>query len=225
VVASRALASDRISPADWDAAHARLVECLRDLIRIPSINPPDPAGPELDAARYLAGALGASGIPSTVFEPVPGRGSVVARLRGDGTGGAPLLLLSHLDVVPAPPERWTHDPFAADVDAGWVYGRGAVDMKNLVAMELEVLRLLAAGGARRELPRPAGPARYRRRRDPSCGSGSAASLHRRSSDLPGDRTGCPSSARGCRHPPRPARARAAAEARERAAAAGAPASG
>lgn len=126
-----------------EGAHERLVESLRDLIRIPSINPPDPAGPELAVARYLAGALDDAGIPATVYEPVPGRGSVVARLRGDGTGGKPLLLLSHLDVVPAPPELWTHDPFAGDVADGWIYGRGAVDMKDLVAMELEVMRLLA----------------------------------------------------------------------------------
>ena len=73
---------------------------LRELIRIPSVNPPDPAGPELDAARAIAAMLEASGVPATVYEPFPGRGSVVARLRGDGTGGDPLLLLSHLDVVP-----------------------------------------------------------------------------------------------------------------------------
>jgi acetylornithine deacetylase/succinyl-diaminopimelate desuccinylase-like protein len=135
--------SDAIDEAGWAAAHERLVGALRDLIHIPSINPPDPPGPELDAARYLAGALGDAGVPSTVFEPVPGRGSVVARLRGDGTGGAPLLLLSHLDVVPAPLDGWTHDPFAGDVADGYVYGRGAVDMKNLLAMELEVMSLLA----------------------------------------------------------------------------------
>lgn len=140
---ARASPSDAIEPAAWSTAHDRLVESLRDLIRIPSINPPDPAGPELDAARYLAGALDEAGVPATVYEPVPGRGSVVARLRGDGTGGAPLLLLSHLDVVPAPVGGWTHDPFAGDMAEGYVYGRGAVDMKNLVAMQLEVLRLLA----------------------------------------------------------------------------------
>lgn len=140
---SESLPSARRSSDDWSAAHERLVESLRDLIRIPSINPPDPPGAELKAARYLHGALDEAGIPSTVHEPVPGRGSVTARLRGDGTGGEPLLLLSHLDVVPAPPDLWTHDPFDGDVADGYVYGRGAVDMKNLVAMELEVMRLLA----------------------------------------------------------------------------------
>ena len=60
-----------------------------------------------------------------------------------GTGGDPLLLMSHLDVVPAPPERWTHDPFAADIDDGYVYGRGAVDMKGMVALELGVIERLA----------------------------------------------------------------------------------
>ena len=135
--------SDELSEARWAAAHDRLVATLRELIRIPSVNPPDPPGPELDAARTIAAMLEASGVPATVYEPFSGRGSVVARLRGDGTGGDPLLLLSHLDVVPAPPDRWTHDPFGADVADGYVYGRGAVDMKDLVAMEVEVVRLLA----------------------------------------------------------------------------------
>jgi len=129
-----------VSPA---GAEERLIESLRDLIRIPSVNPPNPPGAELAVAHYLRDALGDVGVQAEVYEPVPGRGSVVARLRGDGTGGDPLLLLSHLDVVPAPPDRWTHDPFAADVAGGYVYGRGAVDMKHLVAMELEVMLRLA----------------------------------------------------------------------------------
>ncbi|MEO8469094.1 MAG: M20/M25/M40 family metallo-hydrolase [Chloroflexota bacterium] len=135
--------SAAVSPARWAKAHNRLVETLGDLIRIPSINPPDPAGPELDAAGRISDWLAEAGIPSTVYEPVPGRGSVVARLRGDGTGGDPLLLLSHLDVVPAPADRWTQDPFGGAIVDGYIYGRGAVDMKDLVAMEIEVVRLLA----------------------------------------------------------------------------------
>jgi acetylornithine deacetylase/succinyl-diaminopimelate desuccinylase-like protein len=95
------------------------------------------------AARHIADLLRETGLEPELVEPVPGRGSVHARLRGDGTGGSPLLLLSHLDVVPAPADRWTHDPFSADLDDGYIYGRGAVDMKGMVAMELGVVRLLA----------------------------------------------------------------------------------
>jgi acetylornithine deacetylase/succinyl-diaminopimelate desuccinylase-like protein len=129
----------------WADAHETLVATLRDLIRIPSVNPPDPDRPdqELVAARHIADLLTAEGLRPEVIEPVPGRGSVHARLHGDGTGGEPLLLMSHLDVVPAPAERWSHDPFAAEVVDGQLYGRGAVDMKQMVAMELGVLRLLA----------------------------------------------------------------------------------
>lgn len=129
----------------WTAAVDELIETVRDLIRIRSINPPAADAPdgELVAAHRIAGLLAAAGLEPEVIEPEPGRGSVHARLRGDGTGGEPLLLLSHLDVVPAPAERWSHDPFAADVVDGYIYGRGAVDMKAMVGMELGVVRLLA----------------------------------------------------------------------------------
>jgi acetylornithine deacetylase/succinyl-diaminopimelate desuccinylase-like protein len=106
--------------------------------------PADAPDGETRAARYLADRLAALGLEPEVVEPVPGRGSVHARLRGDGTGGGPFLLLSHLDVVPAPPERWTHDPFAADIADGYVYGRGAVDMKGMVALEYGVVARLVA---------------------------------------------------------------------------------
>ncbi len=134
-----------LDPVRLGSARAELVETLRDLIRIPSVNPPDAAAPdaELRAARHIAALLGDAGIPTEIHEPVPGRGSVTARLRGDGTGGDPLLLLSHLDVVPAPRADWTHDPFSADVADGSIWGRGAVDMKQMTALELGVMRLLA----------------------------------------------------------------------------------
>jgi acetylornithine deacetylase/succinyl-diaminopimelate desuccinylase-like protein len=138
--------SSRVPAEDWATANDTLVDTLRALIRIPSVNPVDPAAPdgELVAARYIADRLVAAGLAPEVVEPVPGRGSVHVRLRGDGTGGEPLLLLSHLDVVPAPPERWTHAPFAADLADGAVWGRGAVDMKGMIAMELGVVERLAA---------------------------------------------------------------------------------
>jgi acetylornithine deacetylase/succinyl-diaminopimelate desuccinylase-like protein len=136
--------SASVEPDQWKAAHAGLVDDLRALIRIRSINPPDPPGGELEAARYVASVLTEAGLAPEIAEPFPGRGSVHARLHGDGTGGAPLLLLAHLDVVPAPTEGWTHDPFGGDVADGYVYGRGAVDMKGTIALQLAVIRLLAA---------------------------------------------------------------------------------
>jgi acetylornithine deacetylase/succinyl-diaminopimelate desuccinylase-like protein len=140
------LPSAAIDRAQLARAGDELIETLRDLIRIPSVNPPSAAAPdgETRAARWIASALEDAGLQPEILELVDGRGSVIARLRGDGSGGEPLLLLSHLDVVPAPPELWTHDPFAADVAEGYVWGRGAVDMKNLLAMELTVVRMLAA---------------------------------------------------------------------------------
>jgi acetylornithine deacetylase/succinyl-diaminopimelate desuccinylase-like protein len=143
------LPSAALSRAEWDVLANELVGLLRDLIRIPSVNPPEPPGPEMDAARFLADVLRREGLDPEVIESAPGRGNVTVRLRGDGTRGTgtphdALLLLSHLDVVPAnPADGWTHDPFAADVADGYVWGRGAVDMKQMVAMETMVVVMLA----------------------------------------------------------------------------------
>jgi acetylornithine deacetylase/succinyl-diaminopimelate desuccinylase-like protein len=134
------------------------VETLRALIRIPSVNPPDggpdvaagrdPRGGETAAARHCAQVLGDDGIQAEVVELVPGRGSCVARLPASGaTTEPPLILLSHIDVVPVDAEAWTRDPFGADLVDGVVWGRGAVDMKNMVAMELAVMRALKRSGA------------------------------------------------------------------------------
>jgi acetylornithine deacetylase/succinyl-diaminopimelate desuccinylase-like protein len=144
VATASALPSARVDGGTWAEAHSELVATLRDLIRIPSVNPPPADAPdgETRVARYLADRLSSLGLEPEVIEPMPGRGSVHVRLRGDGIGGPAFLLLSHLDVVPAPPERWTHEPFAADVADGYVYGRGAVDMKGMVALELGVVERL-----------------------------------------------------------------------------------
>ena len=96
----------------------RAVELLRDLIRFDTTNPP---GNELPAAQYIADVLRREGIDPTVLESAPKRGNVVARLRGDGSAGA-LLLMSHLDVVPADPQEWDHPPFAAEVADGYIWG-------------------------------------------------------------------------------------------------------
>lgn len=128
-------------PPHPEASQQALLGHLRALLRLPTVNPP---GDEILAARYLAEVLTAAGLRPRLLEPHPGRGDVVARLRGDGSGGGPLLLLGHLDVVPAEAERWTHDPFSGALVGGYVYGRGAVDMKGMVAMSLQVVLDLAA---------------------------------------------------------------------------------
>ena len=134
------------------------VEHLRGLIRIPSVNPPDggtdvaagrdPRGGEAAAARYCAEVLEGAGIASEVIELTPGRGSCVARLAASGPATEPpLVLLSHIDVVPVDAEAWTRDPFGAELVDGVVWGRGAIDMKNMVAMELAVMLALGRSGA------------------------------------------------------------------------------
>ena len=134
------------------------VEHLRGLIRIPSVNPPDggpdvaagrdPRGGEAAAARYCAEILEGEGIASEVIELTPGRGSCVARLAASGPATEPpLVLLSHIDVVPVDAEAWTRDPFGAELVDGVVWGRGAIDMKNMVAMELAVMLALRRSGA------------------------------------------------------------------------------
>src|SRR5437763_16247151 len=110
------LPSHGLDAATLDGAANELVETLRSLIRIPSVNPPADDRPDAEtlAARWIAAALEDAGVPSEVLELVPGRGSVVSRLRRDGTGGAARLLLIHRDVVPAPVNLRTHQPSRAN---------------------------------------------------------------------------------------------------------------
>jgi acetylornithine deacetylase/succinyl-diaminopimelate desuccinylase-like protein len=131
-------------PIDWAAATEDAVRHLKALLRIDTTNPP---GNERPAADYIARVLEAEGISHSLVESEPGRANLVARLRGEGRGGA-LLLNGHLDVVPAERERWTHDPFGAVEEGGYIWGRGSIDMKNMVAMALTTLVLLKRAGAR-----------------------------------------------------------------------------
>jgi acetylornithine deacetylase/succinyl-diaminopimelate desuccinylase-like protein len=129
---------------DWDAAVDDCVEHLRALIRIPTVNPP---GDETPAAEYCASVLRAAGIDAEVLEAAPGRGSCFARLHATvADPEPPLVLLSHLDVVPIDRDSWTRDPFAGELVDGVVWGRGAVDMKDMVAMELSIMLALAGSG-------------------------------------------------------------------------------
>jgi acetylornithine deacetylase/succinyl-diaminopimelate desuccinylase-like protein len=127
----------------WEVEN-EVTRLLCDLIRFDTTNPP---GNETVAAEFLARDLGEEGFNCEVFESAPGRGSVVTRLKGDGNGPS-LLLLSHLDVVAADPREWTVPPFSGVVKDGFVWGRGALDMKSLTAIEIMVLKLLKRRGVR-----------------------------------------------------------------------------
>jgi acetylornithine deacetylase/succinyl-diaminopimelate desuccinylase-like protein len=115
---------------------------LRNLIRIDTSNPP---GNELAAAQYVADALAKEGLDPKVFESAPGRGNVWCRIKGGGTG-RPVMLIAHLDTVPAQAEGWTHPPREAVVADGCVWGRGALDMKNMAAMSLTSMLVLKKAG-------------------------------------------------------------------------------
>ena len=118
-----------------------VVELCRDLIRFESVNDGTGRGKgEREAAEYVAGKLAEVGLEPAVFESQPGRASVVARIAGEDSTRDALLVHGHLDVVPAEPKVWTYDPFAAEVADGCVWGRGAVDMLDMDAMVLAVVR-------------------------------------------------------------------------------------
>ena len=115
-----------------------ITQFLSELIHIDTTNPP---GNEIQAANFIAEYLAKEGFESEIYESAPSRGSIVTRLKG--TGEKPnLLLLSHLDVVAANPAEWSVPPFAGAIKEGYVYGRGAYDMKGMTAVELFTLKLL-----------------------------------------------------------------------------------
>jgi acetylornithine deacetylase/succinyl-diaminopimelate desuccinylase-like protein len=111
---------------------------LSDLIRINTTNPP---GNETKAAEYVAECLGRDDFNCELYESAPSRGNVVTCLKGTGEKPS-LLLLSHLDVVAANAEEWSVDPFGGIVKDGFVWGRGALDMKGMTAIEVMTMKLL-----------------------------------------------------------------------------------
>jgi acetylornithine deacetylase/succinyl-diaminopimelate desuccinylase-like protein len=133
-----------MSELDWPAFTEETIGRFKELLRIPTINPP---GNERPAAELCAKVLAAEGIEYEMVEPKETRTSLVARLRGSGKKG-PLLLNGHLDVVAVDREKWTHDPFAAIEADGCIWGRGAIDMKNMVTMSLMTLVGLKRSGVK-----------------------------------------------------------------------------
>src|SRR5215211_8784494 len=129
---------------DWRSILDEAVLRLQHLLRIDTTNPP---GNEAAAADFLAGLLRDEGFEPVMVEGAPGRPSVIARFEGRGERG-PLLLQGHTDVVPADASEWSHPPFSGDLADGCVWGRGALDMKGTVIMQLTALILAKRAGLR-----------------------------------------------------------------------------
>ncbi|MDQ7906139.1 M20/M25/M40 family metallo-hydrolase [Phytohabitans sp. ZYX-F-186] len=127
-----------------------VVDICRDLLRIDTTNTGDNAtsAGERAAAEYVAGKLGEVGIAAEIYESAPGRASVVARLEGTDPSRDALLVHGHLDVVPAQADEWTAHPFGGELRDGFLWGRGAIDMKDFDAMVLAVARDWARTGVR-----------------------------------------------------------------------------
>lgn len=123
------------------------VSLLKDLVKINTTNPP---GEEKKLLSFLEDIFTNEGIDSVLQETAPGRGNLLAWLPAQGKAQKPpLVLLSHIDVVAAQAEQWSHSPFAAEEEDGYIYGRGTVDTKQLTVMELCAFLALKDSGAKR----------------------------------------------------------------------------
>jgi acetylornithine deacetylase/succinyl-diaminopimelate desuccinylase-like protein len=130
-------------------AEDEVVDLCRDLIRIDTSNPGDQSGPgERLAAEYVADKLAEVGLEPKIFESHPLRASVVARIEGEDPSRDALLVHGHLDVVPARQNDWAVPPFSGEIQDGFLWGRGAVDMKDMDAMILAVIRQRLREGRR-----------------------------------------------------------------------------
>jgi len=123
---------------DWKALEDEAVSTLSRYIQIDTTNPP---GNEIKAAQFFKEIFDRAGIEARIIESAPGRGNIFARLRGDGSKQA-VVLLNHMDVVPADPKFWKVPPFGGVIKDGVVWGRGALDAKGRAVLELMTLLAL-----------------------------------------------------------------------------------
>lgn len=131
-----------IDRVNWDEARAEVTRHLQEMIRLNTVNPP---GNESLVANYLKEQVEAAGLEAQILEAEEGRGNFVTRIKGNGNG-RPLLLMAHSDVVSVEEDKWQHPPFAAEIHDSMIWGRGAVDTKDLVAAELMIMLTLARQG-------------------------------------------------------------------------------
>lgn len=140
-------ASGQTTSSNLSSLQAEALGWLQQLIRFDTTNPP---GNELVEAKYISDILAKEGIHAEIFESTPGRGFLVARLQANALpdSSRALLLMAHLDVVGVDKSKWTVDPFGAAIKDGYLYGRGAVDDKGMLAENLAVFIALKRSGVR-----------------------------------------------------------------------------
>jgi acetylornithine deacetylase/succinyl-diaminopimelate desuccinylase-like protein len=132
--------------SDYTSVIADCVRLCQEMIRIPSVNFGEGKGDEKAIADYVVEQLQEVGIECELIETAPNRVNVVARIAGSDTSRPGLILHGHLDVVPANAADWQVDPFAGEIKDGFIWGRGAVDMKGMDAMILATVRHWARSG-------------------------------------------------------------------------------
>ena len=137
-----ALAVTQRAGAQDTALEQEALSLLSRYLRIDTTNPP---GNEIRTAQFFKAIFDREGIESRIFESAPGRGNIYARLRGDGSKKA-VVLLSHMDVVPVDRRHWSVDPFAAVIKDDYLWGRGALDVKGLGIVELMAMLALKREG-------------------------------------------------------------------------------
>ena len=122
------------------------IRICQDLIRIPSVNFGEGRGDEEAVAKYIVASLAEVGINANIYESAPKRCNVIARIKGRNPDRPGLVVHGHIDVVPANAADWSVDPFGGEIKDGCIWGRGAVDMKNVDAMILAIVRNWAERG-------------------------------------------------------------------------------
>ena len=136
----------QLSDADREELQSEAISICQTLIRIPSVNYGDGKGDESAVAKKVVELLNESGIDAKIYESAPGRCNVSAFIDGEDQSRPGLVVHGHLDVVPANAEDWSVDPFSALIKDGMIWGRGAVDMKNMDAMIIAIFRMWAKKG-------------------------------------------------------------------------------
>ncbi len=136
------ISSTGAAQPDWKKVQPEAVALLQELIRTDTQNPP---GNELAACRVLEDYFRREGIPVQTYRVDSSRGNLIARLKGTGAS-KPILLVAHTDVVPFDSASWSHPPLGAQIEDGYVWGRGAIDNKGMLAAEAVALALLKRSG-------------------------------------------------------------------------------